>query len=30
MHIQGGLHRNKMPQRVVHIAEVLNHAGSGS
>jgi L-lactate dehydrogenase complex protein LldE len=25
MHIQGGLHRNKMPQRVVHIAEVLNH-----
>lgn len=23
MHIQGGLHRNKMPQRVVHIAEVL-------
>ncbi len=25
MHIQGGLHRQKMPQRVVHIAEVLNH-----
>ncbi len=25
MHIQGGLHRNGMPQRVVHIAEVLNH-----
>ncbi len=25
MHIQGGLHRNRMPQRVVHIAEVLNH-----
>lgn len=25
MHIQGGLHRNKTPQRVVHIAEVLNH-----
>ena len=25
MHIQGGLHRNKMPQRVVHISEVLNH-----
>lgn len=25
MHIQGGLHRDKMPQRVVHIAEVLNH-----
>lgn len=24
MHIQGGLHRNKMPQRVVHIAEILN------
>ena len=23
MHIQGGLHRNKMQQRVVHIAEVL-------
>ncbi len=26
MHIQGGLHRNKMPQRVVHIAEVLDHS----
>ncbi len=25
MHIQGGLHRNRLPQRVVHIAEVLNH-----
>ena len=25
MHIQGGLHRNKLSQRVVHIAEVLNH-----
>ena len=25
MHIQGGLHRNKMPQQVVHISEVLNH-----
>ncbi len=25
MHIQGGLHRNKLPQKVVHIAEVLNH-----
>ena len=25
MHIQGGLHRSRMPQRVVHIAEVLNH-----
>jgi L-lactate dehydrogenase complex protein LldE len=25
MHIQGGLHRNRMPQKVVHIAEVLNH-----
>jgi L-lactate dehydrogenase complex protein LldE len=25
MHIQGGLHRKKMPQQVVHIAEVLNH-----
>jgi L-lactate dehydrogenase complex protein LldE len=23
MHIQGGLHRNKMPQKVVHIAQVL-------
>ena len=30
MHIQGGLHRNRMPQRVVHIAEVLNHMESGS
>jgi L-lactate dehydrogenase complex protein LldE len=28
MHIQGGLHRSKMPQKVVHIAEVLNHQGS--
>ncbi len=25
MHIQGGLQRNKKAQRVVHIAEVLNH-----
>ncbi|GAB4430740.1 MAG: (Fe-S)-binding protein [Anaerolineales bacterium] len=25
MHIAGGLHRQKKPQRVVHIAEVLNH-----
>ncbi len=25
MHIQGGLHRDKMPQKVVHIAEVLVH-----
>lgn len=25
MHIQGGLHRNKMTQKVVHIAEVLSH-----
>jgi L-lactate dehydrogenase complex protein LldE len=24
MHIQGGLHRNKMPQRVVHIAEIMS------
>ena len=24
MHLQGGLHRQHMPQRVVHIAEVLN------
>jgi L-lactate dehydrogenase complex protein LldE len=30
MHIQGGLHRNKLPQRVVHIAEVLNHRGGES
>ena len=25
MHIAGGLHRQKKPQRVLHIAEVLNH-----
>lgn len=25
MHIAGGLHRQKKPQKVVHIAEVLNH-----
>jgi len=25
MHIQGGLHRNKMKQKVLHIAELLNH-----
>jgi L-lactate dehydrogenase complex protein LldE len=25
MHIQGGLHHKKMPQRVLHIAQVLNH-----
>ena len=25
MHIQGGLHRKNKPQKVVHIAEVLNH-----
>ena len=25
MHIQGGLHRRRMPHKVVHIAEVLNH-----
>ncbi len=25
MHIAGGLHRQEKPQRVVHIAEVLNH-----
>ena len=25
MHIQGGLHRNKMSQKVIHIAEILNH-----
>ena len=25
MHIQGGLHRDKMSQKVVHIAEILNH-----
>ena len=26
MHIQGGLHRNKMKQKVVHIAEILNQS----
>ena len=25
MHIAGGLHRQKKPQRVLHIAEILNH-----
>lgn len=25
MHIQGGLHRKNKPQKVVHIAEILNH-----
>jgi L-lactate dehydrogenase complex protein LldE len=25
MHIAGGLHRQKKEQRVLHIAEVLNH-----
>ncbi len=25
MHIAGGLHRQKKPQKVMHIAEVLNH-----
>ena len=25
MHIAGGLHRQEKPQRVIHIAEVLNH-----
>lgn len=25
MHIAGGLHRQKRPQRVMHIAEILNH-----
>jgi L-lactate dehydrogenase complex protein LldE len=25
MHIAGGLHRQGKPQRVIHIAEVLNH-----
>ena len=25
MHIAGGLHRQKKPQRVMHIAEILNH-----
>jgi L-lactate dehydrogenase complex protein LldE len=25
MHIAGGLHRQKKPQKVVHIAEVLNN-----
>jgi L-lactate dehydrogenase complex protein LldE len=26
--IEGGLHRKGLPQRVVHIAEVLSQAGS--
>jgi len=25
MHIAGGLHRQKKPQKVMHIAEILNH-----
>jgi L-lactate dehydrogenase complex protein LldE len=25
MHMAGGIHRQKKPQKVVHIAEVLNH-----
>jgi len=29
MHIQGGLHRNRMSQKVVHIAEILNHQEAG-
>lgn len=29
MHIQGGLQRKRMPQKVVHIAEVLAKGGSG-
>ncbi len=29
MHIQGGLHRNRMSQKVVHIAEILNHQEGG-
>ncbi len=28
MHIQGGLHRNRMPQRVLHIAQILNNQES--
>jgi L-lactate dehydrogenase complex protein LldE len=28
MHIAGGLHRQKKPQKVVHIAEVLNNRGT--
>src|SRR5512143_1924477 len=28
MHLQGGLHRNKLPQRVLHIAQILNHQES--
>ena len=30
MHIQGGLHRQKKTQNVVHIAEVLNHRSPSS
>jgi L-lactate dehydrogenase complex protein LldE len=26
MHIAGGLNRNKKPQRVVHIAEILSNS----
>ncbi len=29
MHIQGGLHRRKLPQRVLHIAQILNNQESG-
>jgi L-lactate dehydrogenase complex protein LldE len=29
MHIQGGLHRQKKPQKVIHIAQVLNHRSPG-
>ncbi len=28
MHIQGGLHRRKLPQRVLHIAQILNNQES--
>jgi len=30
MHIQGGLHRQKKPQNVVHIVQVLNHRSPGA
>jgi L-lactate dehydrogenase complex protein LldE len=30
MHIQGGLHRQKKPQKLLHIAQVLNHRTQGA
>jgi L-lactate dehydrogenase complex protein LldE len=30
MHIQGGLHRQKKPQNVIHIAQILNHRSPGA